>query len=158
MLYKVKIKSHLKIILLYTAFLAVLALALFLVIKGDTLIGIIIFAAAGYVVFILTRSLIRELKSNVNTGEKEISFNLYGEEDIVFPWNTITSAGECSYKDGHRSLFVYNADDDRFIEIPDHISNFNRLKEELRIKTDFIEITLKEGETLKDALKKVLEL
>lgn len=158
MLYSVKIKSHLKIISLYTAFLAVAVLSLFLIIKGNHIIGILILAAAAYVVFILTRSLKRELKSNVETGDNWISFNLYGEENLVFPWDTITSAGKCKYLDGHESLFVYNEKDDRFIEIPDHISDFTRLKEELQSKTNFIEVVLKKGESLKDALKGLLEL
>ena len=158
MFYRVKIKSYLKIILLYTAFLGIIALSLFLIIKGSPLIGVLILAAAAYVVFILTRSLKRELKSHVKTGDNEVSFNLYGEENLVFPWDLITCAGECKYEGGYESLFVYNEKDDRFIEIPDHISDFTRLKEELQAKTNFLEVRPKKGESLRDALKELLEL
>ncbi|RKX81726.1 MAG: hypothetical protein DRP57_11450 [Spirochaetes bacterium] len=158
MLYRVKIESHLKIILLYTLFFAVMSLSLFLIIKGNIIIGILILAAVVYVVFILTRSLKRELKSHVKTGENEISFNLYGEENLVFPWDSIKTAGMCRYLDGHESLFVYNEKDDRFIEIPEHISDFAGLKKELNTKTSFVEVVLRKGETLKDALKELLEL
>ena len=158
MLYRVRIQSYFKIILLYFVLFAVLPGAVLLAVNVNIIAGIGLFAVVIYIIFIVTGSLRKQLASYVETYEDGISFNLYNEEKVVFPWNAVTCSGICKYRKGSMSLFVYNEEADRFIEIPEHTSEFSGLDRELRNKTRFITVNPLKNETLKDRLKDILEL
>ncbi|NOY10470.1 MAG: hypothetical protein GXP33_16675 [Spirochaetes bacterium] len=158
MLYRVRIQSYFKIILLYFVMFAALPGAVFLAVSVNIIVGIGLFAVVIYVIFIVTRSLKKQLVSYVETYEDGISFNLYDEEKVTFPWNAVTCSGICKYRKGSVSLFVYNEGADRFIEIPEHINGFSGLNRELSSKTRFITVNPSTDETLKDKLRDILEL
>ncbi len=65
-----------------------------------------------------------------------------------------TSAGTARRKD--RRLFIYNEAEDRMFAITDEFENLDGLAAELREKTDFRELVLHPGETLKDKLRELV--
>jgi hypothetical protein len=147
-------------------------------------VGLIAMAAVLFVDWTLLRLVRRQLATRIETTDESITFTLVGAETVPFPWEkirvsgTVTASdtrGRSSDKRGrgsdkrgrssvtrgrgrHRDarLFVYNETDDRMISIPAEYENIDALEAELRSRTDFRELTLDRGETLKDKLRELV--
>jgi hypothetical protein len=140
-------------------------------------VGLIAMAAVLFVDWTLLRLVRRQLATRIETTDESITFTLVGAETVPFPWEkirvsgTVTASdtrGRSSDKRGRSSvtrgrgrhrdarLFVYNETDDRMISIPAEYENIDALEAELRSRTDFRELTLDRGETLKDKLRELV--
>lgn len=115
--------------------------------------GIVISAAALFLDYHIFRFTANVLKSRVSTSREGVQCITPAKEELFFPWESITRAGSCREKGERPSLFLYSKTENKFLKIPDEYSHFHRLEEEIRSKTDFQEVDLKEGTTLEDYLK-----
>jgi hypothetical protein len=125
--------------------------------------GLIALAAALFVDWSLLRLLRRQLATRIETLTDQVLFTLAGNETVCFPWEKIRFAGSATSADtrgrgrrGDAQLFVYNEQDDRMISIPSEYENVDALAAELRSRTDFRELSLGRGETLKDKLRELI--
>jgi hypothetical protein len=123
--------------------------------------GVLAVAAALFVDMNLLRLLRRQLATRIETSTDRILFTLAGNETASFPWEKISFAGSVTSADGHGRrgdprLFVYDEPDDRLMSIPGEYENVDTLAAELREKTDFRELALARGETLKDKLRELI--
>jgi hypothetical protein len=99
----------------------------------------------------------------VETLTDDILFRLHGEEKILIPWEKVRISGLALVTDKtgtpvrkDRRLFLYNEEEDRLLTITDEFENLDGLAAELRGKTDFRELVLAEGETLKQKLRELV--
>ncbi len=121
------------------------------------LLGLIGLAAALVFSYTLVRFLSQQLASRIETGENGIRFSLWGEETREFPLETIRLAGTVTEPGAGKKLFVYRESEDTFISVPDEFEGFDALMREVESRTDFKEISLSPGESLKEKLKSLLE-
>jgi hypothetical protein len=119
------------------------------------IVGTGIAAFADWTMFKILR---RQMRTSVTIGEDGAHFDLYGEERIDLPWPRVTLAGLAveKGKSGRRAsqLFFYKEDGDQLMAVPAEFDRFAVLVAEARrLSPVFRDITLEEGETLKERLR-----
>jgi hypothetical protein len=171
------LRSNPRILALYAVIPGVVALGLVALWLLGILVGLIALAAALALAWQLARMTRRQLATRIETLTDEILFTLHGDEKVVFPWEKIRLAGIATDEDlrptrdtgardtgarrtrahAHaRRLFVYNEEEDRMFAVTDEFEDLDGLAAELRTRTEFREISLASGETLKGRLKELL--
>jgi hypothetical protein len=153
MIYRISFSSNPRIILIIFILLALPAAGVAAFIFLGILWGIILCAGALFLDYHLLRYTINVLKSQVSTDEEGLRCITPNKEEVFFPWDEISIAGRYREERERPSLFLYSAAADRFLKIPDEYSHFHKLEEEIRSKTDFQEVELKDGMSLEDYLK-----
>ncbi len=120
-------------------------------------IGLIILAVVGFVSWTLWRLTRRQLATRIETLTDELLFNLHGDERVLFPWEKVRLCGFATEEGGKdRRLFVYNEEADKMFTLTDEFENLDGLAEELRSKSEFQELVLAPGETLKEKLRELI--
>lgn len=155
--YRFRVKSYSKLIMILVALGVVLGIGIYLMVKVNTVLGLLLVAGSIYVIYILLKYLIRHRASRVLSSVEGIRVNFYNEDEFLFRWDKLRIFGLCKYSNGVRSVFLYDEDEDKFVEIPDSLGNFDNLVSEFMEHEGFMEITLDKGESLKDRLKKLIE-
>jgi hypothetical protein len=153
MIYRISLASNPRIIFIFLIILALPAIGVAAVIFLGVFWGIVISAAALFLDYHFFRYTVNVLKSRVSINREGVKCVTPAKEELFFPWETITRAGSCRVKGERPFLFLYSEAENKFLKIPDEYSQFAKLEEELRSKTDFQEVDLKEGMTLEDYLK-----
>ena len=161
--YRISLRSNPRLLVFYLimpVFLAAGVGALFLL---GIIFGLIALAAAAFLVWSMLKLARRELATKVETLTDEILFVMHGDEKISFPWEKIRIAGIAVEQDAkgrmrtkERRLFIYNEQDDKMFALNDEFENLDNLASELRSRTDFREIVLVTGETLKGKLRELV--
>ncbi len=121
------------------------------------LIGLIILAVILFSTYQLWKLIRRQLATRVETLTDELLFNLHGDEKVFFPWEKVRICGfatEEGRKD--RRLFVYNEEADKMFTLTDEFEDLDGLAKELRQKSEFRELVLAPGETLKEKLRELI--
>lgn len=164
MVYRVSVRSNPRILALYLALPLIVAAGIGALLLIGILYGLLALGAALFLVWTFVRLAHRQLATRVETLTDEILFNLHGDQKILFPWETIRLAGIAQENDAAgnprkrgRWLFVYNEQEDRMIAFPDELENLDALAAEIREKTDFRELVLAPGETLKGKLREIVD-
>jgi hypothetical protein len=157
------VRSNPRILFIYI-FMAVLLIVggavLFL---AGVIFGLIALAIALFFSWTLLRLTRRQLATRIETLTDEVLIIMQGDEKVLFPWEKIRIAGMAT-EEGERPrgrrilrrLFIYNEQEDRMIAVTDEFENLDGLAAELREKTDFREIVLAPGETLKGKLRELV--
>ena len=153
MIYRISLASNPRIIPVFLIILALPAAGVAAVIFLGVFWGIVASAGALFLDYHLIRYTVNVLKSRVSTSQEGVRCVTPAKEEIFLPWETITRAGSCREKGERPFLFLYSETEGKFLKIPDEYSQFHQLEEELRSKTDFQEVDLKEGMSLEDYLK-----
>ena len=127
------------------------------------LFGLIVLALALFMAWSMLKFLRRQTSTRLETLTDEIVFTLNDGDKVVYPWENIRVAGIAVEQDDagrprarSRRLFLYNEQDDKMIALTDEFENLDALAAELRKKTDFREILLVPGETLKGKLREIV--
>jgi hypothetical protein len=154
------VRSNPRLLLLYGSIPIMLAAAGAAFLLG-TVAGLIALAAALFLSWTMVRATRRQLATRIETLTDEILFMMPGDEKVLFPWEKIRFAGIATDEGEKarrrtRRLFVYNEQDDRMIAVTDEFENLDGLAAELRAKTDFRELALSHGETLKSRLRELV--
>jgi hypothetical protein len=160
--YRITVRAQPRLI----AFYAIMAL---LVLAGGgsilllgPVVGLILLAGSLFIAWSGVKVVRRQLAMRVETLTEEILFVQHGDEKLSFPWEKVRLAGMAWEPPGGRRkravrrLFVYNEEDDRMISLTDEFENLDGLAAELRERADFREITLEEGQTLKEKLRELV--
>ncbi len=160
MVYRMTVRSNPRILIVYIALPVILAAAVAAPFLLGLLYGIVAIAAAVFFAWQLLRLTRRQLATRIETLTDDIVFTLHGDEKIVMPWEKIRMAGFALHADSSgqttrrdRRLFVYNETEDRMFTLTDEFADMDGLAAELRGKTDFRELVLAPGETLKEKLR-----
>ena len=158
MRHTITVASNPRMLIFFVILVALPAVGILLMIFAGMLIGIIALAAAAYLDYTMFRSVRNHLKSWVETSAAELKCQMPDGELLVFPWNTVTTAGYCQQEQGRPFLFVYREEGDKLVTIPKEYADFNALFSEIRERTPFQEISLRKGETIEDRLKEILNI
>jgi len=157
------VRSNPRILIVYVVAIVLAAAGVGAIFLIGPLLGLLALAAALFIGWSLLKLTRRQLATRVETLTDEILFVLHGEEKVTFPWEKIRLAGIALEHDGEgkvrpkeRRLFIYNEEEDRMIAVTDEFENLDGLATELRKKTDFREIVLSPGETLKGKLREIV--
>ncbi len=155
--YRFRVKSYAKLIVVLVALGGAIRLEVYLMVGINTVLGLLLIGGSGYVVYILLKYLIRHRASKIVSSEEGIRVNFYNEEEFLFKWEELRLFGLCNYSNGVRSVFLYNEEKDKFVEIPDSLGDFDRLLSEFKRHDGFTEITLNRGESLRERLRSLIE-
>jgi hypothetical protein len=153
------VRSNPRILIIYGS-IPVILLAAGAVFFFGALYGVIAIAVALFLSWNMLRLTRRQLAMRIETLSDEILFNM-PDEKVLFPWAKIRLAGVATdpgerARRHMRRLFVYNEQDDKMIAVTDEFENLDGLAAELRARTDFHELTLSPGETLKSRLRQLI--
>jgi uncharacterized membrane protein len=152
------VRSNPRILIVFTTIPVIILVAAGLLFLLGVLVGLLALAVAVFISWTILRITRRQLSSCVETLTDEIVFNLLGDEKLALPWKQVRVSGIATERSARRRrererrLFVYDEQDDRMFALTDEFENLDGLAAELRQKTDFREIELSPGETLKDRL------
>ena len=156
--YRMTVRSNPRILVVFTVVPVIILAAAGLLFLLGALLGLLALALGVFLSWTILRFTRRQLSSRVETGADQIVFNLLGDETHELPWKKVRVAGIATEpsarrrREKDRRLFVYDEQDDRMFALSDEFENLDGLAAELRQKTDFREIELAPGETLKDRL------
>jgi membrane protein implicated in regulation of membrane protease activity len=157
------LRANPRILVVFVILPAILVAGLLALFIVGPLYGLIGLAAAFYLAWQIVRLVRRQLATRIETLTDEVVFSLHGDEHIVIPWGRIRVAGIAQELDGRgrarrrgRRLFIYAEEDDRLLALTDEFEGLDTLAAELRPRTDFRELTLGEGETLRDRLRRIV--
>jgi hypothetical protein len=157
------LRSNPRILFIYVLVPVLLAAGAGAIFLLGPLFGFLALAAAGFLVWQMLKLTRRQLATRVETLTDGILFVMHGEEKVSFPWEKIRIAGMAIEQDGKgrtrardRRLFVYNEQDDRMFALSGEFENLDSLANELREHTEFREIVLATGETLKSKLRELV--
>ncbi len=154
--YRFRVKSYTKLVLMLIFLGGIVGLGVYLMLTLNTVLGLLLIGGSAYVIYILLKYFFRHRASRVVSGEDGIRINFYNEEEFLFEWGKLKLFGLCRYPNGMRSVFLYNENEDKFVEIPDSLGDFDNLLEEFKKHEGFMEITLNRGENLKDKLRELV--
>jgi len=152
------VRSNPRILIIFTVVPVIVLAAVGLLFVLGALFGILALAAGLFISWTIARFTRRQLSSRVETRDDGIVFTMVGDETSSMPWAQVRFSGIATdpaprrRRGRHRRLFVYDEQDDRMFALTDEFENLDGLAAELRQKTDFREIELSRGETLKDRL------
>ena len=157
------IRSNPRLLLVYAILPVLVAAGVGAIFLLGPLFGIIALGVALFIAWSVLKLLRRQLTTRLETLTDDIVFFLPGDEKVVYPWEKISFAGIAVEQDAkgrprtrERRLFIYNEPDDRMIAVTDEFENLDKLAAELREKTDFRELLLQPGETLKAKLREIV--
>jgi hypothetical protein len=156
------VRSNPRILIVFTVVPVIILAGAGLLIVLGVLLGLLALAIAVFISWTILRFTRRHLSSRVETFADEIIFNLLGDERLALPWKQVRVAGIATERtarrrrERERRLFVYDEQDDRMFALTDEFENLDGLAAELRQKTDFREIELSPGETLKERLLQIV--
>jgi hypothetical protein len=163
MVYRMTVRSNPRILFVYVVLPVILAAGIAAPFLLGLLYGLIALAAAAFLAWQLHRLTRRQLATRIETLTDELVFRLHGDEKITMPWQSIRIAGFALHADEagvttkkDRRLFVYNEAEDRMFTLTNEFENLDGLASELREKTDFRELILGPGETLKEKLRGIV--
>lgn len=163
MVYRITLRSNPRILALYLLIPVLLAAGIGALFLLGPLFGLIALAAVLFLGWSMVKLTRRQLATRIETLADQILFVLHGDERFAYPWDALRIAGIAheQHEDGRkrrgdRRLFIYNEKDDRMIALTDEFENLDGLAAELRTRTDFREITLIPGETLKEKLRELV--
>jgi uncharacterized membrane protein len=152
------VRSNPRILIIFTVIPVIILVAVGLLFLLGALFGLLALAVAIFISWTILRFTRRQLSSRVETLADQIVFNLLGDETLSLPWAQVRVSGIATEPSARRRrgrerrLFVYDEQGDRMFALTDEFENLDGLAAELRQKTDFQEIALSPGETLKDRL------
>lgn len=159
MVHRITLRSNPRLLFVYLFMPCALALGGVAFWLGGGLWGILILAGGALLAWALLKFTRRQLATRIESKEEGISFSLFGEETVEFPWASLRLAG-LAQEEGRgrrgRKLFVYREEGDKLFTIPDEFENFEALVAEVRGRTDFREISLGKTDTLKEKLREIL--
>jgi len=157
------LRSNPRLLIAYAVTLVVVALGIGSIFLLGPVFGLIALAVAGFLSWSILKLLRRQTSARLETLTEEIVFTIPSEDKVVYPWEAIRVTGIAIEQDDagrlrrrERRLFLYNEKDDKMIALTDEFENLDGLAVELRAKTDFREIILLPGETLKGKLREVV--
>jgi hypothetical protein len=157
------VRSNPRILLVYVILPLVLAAGIGAPFVIGIIGGLIALAAAAFFVWQLLKLTRRQLATRIETLTDEVAFHLHGDEKIVFPWDEVRISGVALTSDAAgvprkkgRRLFIYCEKTDKMFAVTDEFAGLDSLAEELRAKTEFHDIVLSPGETLKDRLREIV--
>jgi uncharacterized membrane protein len=156
------VRSNPRIVIVFTVVPVIILAGVGLLFLLGVWLGLLALAAALFLSWTILRFARRQLSSQVETLADEIVFTLLGSERLALPWKQVRVAGIATdvaarkRRGRARRLFVYDEQDDRMFALTDEFENLDGLASELREKTDFREIELSPGETLKDRLLRLV--
>ena len=163
MVYRMTVRSNPRILAVYIILPLIVGAGAVAPFVLGVLFGLVALAAALFFVWQLLKLTRRQLATRIETLTDEVVFNLHGDEKISFPWDKIRIAGLALQTDvadtrrrNNRRLFIYNEETDRMFVVTDEFESLDRLAAELREKTDFRELELSPGETLKERLRELV--
>jgi hypothetical protein len=161
--YRMTVRSNPRILIIYIFLPLVLAAGIAAPFVIGIFYGLIALAAALFFVWQLVKLTRRQLATRIETLTDEILFTVHGDEKIAFPWDQIRISGVALTADDtgtprkkERRLFIYSEANDKMFAVTDEFANLDALADELRAKTDFHDIVLSPGETLKDRLREIV--
>ena len=161
--YRITVRSNPRILVIYILMPVLLAAGAGAIFLLGIIFGFIALAAAGFLVWSMLKLTRRQLATRVQTFTDEILFVMHGDEKVSFPWEKIRIAGMAVEQDEkgrmrtkERRLFIYNEEDDKMFALNDEFENLDHLAAELRTRTEFREIVLATGETLKEKLRELV--
>ena len=123
----------------------------------NLLVGLLLLAVISLLGYRMVRYVLKQLASRVSVSEEGLQLNLYGEDLITHPWETVARAGVAVDMQGRRTLYAYREDTDKLIMIPDEFADFEDLVAAVASHTDLKKRSLRLGQTLNEALKEELE-
>jgi len=163
MVYRMTVRSNPRILVVYILIPLILCAGVGAFFLFGPLYGLVGFAAAAFFGWSIVRLTRRQLATRIETLTDEIVFTLHGDEKVHFTWEQVRIAGLAFEADAGgaprrkgRRLFIYNEADDRMFSLTDEFENIDGFAAELRKKTDFREIVLVPGETLKEKLRELV--
>ncbi len=158
MIYKLSLKSNPKLIVLYIFVAALPAFGLLLLVIAGPLPGLISIAVTGFISYQISKVIKPVVKSKIHTHDDGLTFFLTDGEIERYFWDKITHIGTCETEKGQKTLYIYIEPEDRFMIIPDEYTGIMDLAVEVAEQTSLTpgHSVLKEGETAKDALKKIM--
>jgi hypothetical protein len=163
MVYRMTVRSNPRILMVYVFIPVVICAGVASFFLFGPLYGLVGIAAAAFFAWTLVRLTRRQLATRVETLTDEVLFRLHGDEKILVPWEKVRVSGFALVTDKtgsptrkDRRLFIYNEEEDRLLTLTDEFENMDGLAAELRVKTDFRELVLADGETLKEKLRELV--
>jgi hypothetical protein len=163
MVYRMTVRSNPRILAIYILIPVIICAGVASFFVFGALYGLIGVAAAAFFAWSLVRLTRRQLATRIETLTDEVLFRLHGDEKILVPWGKVRFAGFALVADKtgsptrkDRRLFIYNEEEDRLLTLTDEFENMDGLAAELRKKTDFRDLVLAEGETLKEKLRELV--
>jgi uncharacterized membrane protein len=156
------VRSNPRILVVFTVVPVIILASAGLLFLLGALFGLLALALGVFVSWTILRFTRRRLSSCVETLADQIVFSLLGDETHALPWQRVRVAGIATEPSARkrrrreRRLFVYDERDDRMFALTDEFEDLDGLAAELRQKTDFREIELSPGETLKDRLLQIV--
>jgi hypothetical protein len=157
------LRSNPRILVIYALAPVLAALGVGAIFLLGTLFGLIVLALALFFAWSILKFLRRQLSTRLETLTEEVVFTMTDGDKVVYPWQQIRVAGIAVEQDDSgrpltrkRRLFLYNEQDDKMIALTDEFENLDSLAAELRTRTDFREILLVPGETLKGKLREIV--
>lgn len=163
MVYRMTVRSNPRILAVYILIPVIIGAGIAAFFVFGVLYGLVGLAAAAFFAWSLVRLTRRQLATRIETLTDEVLFRLHGDEKILVPWGKVRVSGFALVTDKagtplrkDRRLFIYNEEEDRLLTLTDEFENMDGLAAELRRKTDFRELVLAEGETLKEKLRELV--
>jgi hypothetical protein len=161
--YRITPHAQPRLLVFYAIMALIVAAGAASILLVGPLIGLIILAASLFIAWSMLKVVRRQLSMRVETLTDEILFVQHGDEKLSFPWEKIFVAGFSHETEGSgrkrravRRLFIYNEQDDRVISLTDEFECLDGLAAELREHAPFRELTLEEGQTLKERLRELV--
>ena len=138
--------------------MALFAASLTVAVFVHVIVGTVLAVIVGYFGYRVVRFLIKQLRSRVAVEDDGYRFNVYGEEEFFFPWDTITFAGIATETNGRKGLYIYVEEDDKFLLAGDEFAPFAELVASFERHRHLDEMRLGLGETVRDRLRGLLGL
>lgn len=149
--YDKKRNPRLKVLKLVVAVLALITLVAVAV--APPLIALPVFVIAA-VLLIKVWGVYRNLiDSYINVHDEGLSGKAPSGKMIRMLYSDVAESGVAIDENERKNLFLYNANQDQLIQIPDLYENFDEMTEEVRQHCTLRHLRLQDGQSLEEALK-----
>ena len=122
--------------------------------RGAQLVGFVIMVGTALLGW-KTRAFVRShLNTWIQTTDDAILCRTPSGEKVSIDWNDLTHAGSMNSNAGERMVFFFSQKTDRFVCVPPSFENIDDLYEDLAEHVPLQEVTMNEGESAGDALRR----
>ena len=156
MQYKGIVKTDKNLVISYLLSIGLLAGGIAFFINSIKFIGVLCCIAGLFILFTISKVRKYIKASGITTYTDGLTVSYANGYKITFTWEGITHAGKIANGQHEGSIFIYDDNEDKYVQLLPAYENFDAFAEELKEHIELKDVNLEENQTIKDYLKQIV--
>ncbi len=156
MQYKGIVKTDKNLVISYLLSIGLLAGGVAFFINSLKFIGVLCCIAGLFILYTISKVRKYIKASGITTYTDGLTISYANGCKISFNWDGITHAGKIINGEHKGNIFIYDGNEDKYVQLLPAYEDFDAFAEELKEHFELKDVTLEENQTIKDYLKQIV--